>query len=120
MEISEIIDSLEDQARDKESMINEEDPEDIFRGDVLALRAAAELLRKVEENKPLTIEQIREMDGEPVWVVELNGYPPHWALIHWHRKRNIFYLLEPNGAMLCAETFILHSGKVYRRRQEGD
>lgn len=49
MEILEIIDSLEDQARDKESMINEEDPEDIFRADVLALRAAVGLLRKMED-----------------------------------------------------------------------
>ena len=30
-----------------------------------------------EPNKPLTIEQLREMDGEPVWVEEME----HWALI---------------------------------------
>ena len=29
------------------------------------------------QNEPLTIEQLREMDGEPVWVEEVK----HWALI---------------------------------------
>lgn len=28
-------------------------------------------------NEPLTLEQLREMDGEPVWVEEVE----HWALI---------------------------------------
>lgn len=28
-------------------------------------------------NEPLTLEQLREMDGQPVWVKEIN----HWALI---------------------------------------
>ena len=28
-------------------------------------------------NEPLTLEQLREMDGEPVWVEEVK----HWALI---------------------------------------
>lgn len=30
-----------------------------------------------EPNEPLTIEELREMDGEPVWVEEVK----HWALI---------------------------------------
>lgn len=30
-----------------------------------------------ESNEPLTIEQLREMDGEPVWVEDVK----HWALI---------------------------------------
>ena len=28
-------------------------------------------------NEPLTLEQLREMDGEPVWVAEID----HWALV---------------------------------------
>ena len=31
----------------------------------------------VSENKPLTLEQLRQMDGEPVWIVEA----PDWG--HW-------------------------------------
>ena len=30
-----------------------------------------------QPNEPLTLEQLREMNGQPVWVEEIN----HWALI---------------------------------------
>ena len=35
-------------------------------------------------NEPLTIEQLREMNGEPVWIVDIKGrkwYPPGWAIV---------------------------------------
>ena len=35
-------------------------------------------------NEPLTIQQLREMDGEPVWFVDIKGrkwYPPGWAIV---------------------------------------
>lgn len=71
-------------------------------------------------NAPLTLEELREMDGEPVWVVELNGYPPHWGLVYWCRKskRNIVYVTTNNGASICAEAFLTAGGKIYRRRPE--
>lgn len=71
-------------------------------------------------NDPLTLEELREMDGEPVWVVELNGYPPHWGLVYWCRKnkRNIVYITINNGASICAETFLAAGGKIYRRKPE--
>lgn len=72
-------------------------------------------------NGPLTLEELREMDGEPVWVVELNGYPPHWALVYWcqKNKRNIVYVTTNNGASVCSETFMAVGGKIYRRKPEG-
>lgn len=71
-------------------------------------------------NDPLTLEELREMDGEPVWVVELNGYPPHWGLVYWCRKskRNIVYVTINNGASICAEAFLTVGGKIYRRKSE--
>lgn len=39
------------------------------------LKQAAELIS--QPNEPLTLEQLREMDGEPVWIVE----HPDWG--HW-------------------------------------
>lgn len=71
-------------------------------------------------NDPLTLEELREMDGEPVWVVELNGYPPHWGLVYWCRKskRNIVYVTINNGASICAEAFLTAGGKIYRRKLE--
>ena len=35
-------------------------------------------------NDPLTIEQLRKMDGEPVWFVDIKGRkwdPPGWAIV---------------------------------------
>lgn len=71
-------------------------------------------------NDPLTLSQLQEMDGEPVWVVELNGYPPHWGLVYWCRKskRNIVYVTINNGASVCAEVFMAAGGKIYRRKPE--
>lgn len=37
----------------------------------------ASMLEKSTPNEPLTLEQLREMDGEPVWVEDVK----HWALI---------------------------------------
>ena len=41
-------------------------------------------------NKPLTEEQLREMDGEPVWIVDIGGrnwYGPGWAIVD--RENNL-------------------------------
>lgn len=41
--------------------------------------------RPAPENKPLTLEQLRQMDGEPVWVVFAGNvdWPPkaHWCFV---------------------------------------
>lgn len=37
----------------------------------------AAMLEESMPNEPLTIEELREMDGDPVWVEEVE----HWALI---------------------------------------
>lgn len=39
-----------------------------------ALEAAKEALRAVEENEPLTLDELRGMDGEPVWNDTLKEY----------------------------------------------
>ena len=88
-----------------------------------ACRIAISALRAQSDtppNDPLTPEELREMDGEPVWVVELNGYPPHWGLVYWCRKnkRNIVYVTINNGASICAETLLAAGGKIYRRKPE--
>lgn len=44
---------------------------------------AEKLCREVKyENLPLTLEQLREMDGEPVWVESfIRGLASHWAIV---------------------------------------
>ncbi len=82
---------------------------------IAALRAQTE----AEANEPLTPEQLREMDGEPVWVEEPDGYKSYsgWALVYvaW-RCQSVIYFVRANGAaMLCAP--LLHSnGKAYRHK----
>jgi len=47
--LTEIISSLEDQARDRDCFVDKNDPGCIFRQDAAALRAAAALLQKMNE-----------------------------------------------------------------------
>ena len=42
----------------------------------------AEILRK-EKNAPLTLEELREMDGEPVWVEIPEGRVAEWCIAKW-------------------------------------
>ena len=48
MPLAEIIRSLEDQADDRDSSVDKDDPDCIFRHDAAALRAAVSLLRRLE------------------------------------------------------------------------
>ena len=54
-----------------------------------------------QPNEPLTLEQLREMNGQPVWVEEIN----HWALIDIEtggRWSGIpFAVGAENGASFC-------------------
>lgn len=59
---------------------------DIVRQDKVALNLLEQVLYDIQHvptltppNEPLTLEQLREMDGQPVWIVE---YPDwgHWEL----------------------------------------
>ena len=57
---------------------------DIVRQDKVALNLLEQVLYDIQhvptltqQNEPLTLEQLREMDGEPVWVEDVK----HWALI---------------------------------------
>ena len=67
-------------------------------------------------NAPLTLEELREMDGEPVWIVSIDGRNnPCWMLV------DVRYELcrEAHGGMTVFENL----GKTwlaYRRRPEID
>ena len=66
-------------------------------------------------NDPLTIEQLREMDGEPVWVTPL-GF---WALVIAKRDERV-KLISNDGEIVYADKEIELVGPVYRRPPEGD
>lgn len=70
-------------------------------------------------NDPLTIEQLREMDGEPVWVEDVK----HWALIDIEKGGQWdgvpFAIWAENGVKFTynVESRNLH---CYRRPPEGE
>lgn len=50
-----------------------------------AIRARQEVeskLKVVESNAPLTLDELRKMDGEPVWVEFQDGSGGCWGLVH--------------------------------------
>lgn len=69
-------------------------------------------------NKPLTLEELRKMDGNPVWVQNLE-YPDksQWRLCHWDRGKYLVlqgisiqgYLLEDYG-----ETWVAYASEPPR------
>ena len=76
-----------------------------------------------QPNEPLTLEQLREMDGEPVWIVE----HPDWG--HWElsadaedyiadRDQDLYGLQHDDPAGQCG----LHvlGWLAYRRPPEGE
>lgn len=52
-------------------------------------------------NEPLTLEELREMDGEPVWVEDVK----HWALIDIEKGGQLdgvpFAIWAKNGVRFC-------------------
>lgn len=66
-------------------------------------------------NEPLTIEQLREMDGEPVWVTP-TGF---WALVISKRGQRV-QLMCSDGETVWADKEIELVGPVYRRPPEGE
>ena len=87
-------------------------------------RAAAEMIEKLAAeneslrnppNSPLTLEELREMEGEPVWITRMDGSGGVWMLVDTE------YALcrEAHGEMAVFE----NCGKTWlacRRRPEGN
>lgn len=66
-----------------------------------------------QPNEPLTLEQLREMDGEPVWVTPL-GF---WALVIAKPGKRV-RLISNDGETVWADKEIELVGPIYRRPLE--
>lgn len=70
-----------------------------------------------EENEPLTLDDLKEMDGQPVWAEEPDGYKSYsrWVLVDtaWKAK-GLVYLHSWPGADTF-QAFTVRGGKIYRR-----
>ena len=80
------------------------------------------LMRCIEEaptltppNEPLTIEQLREMDGEPVWVELYQA----WALIEVKQNGSVMFY---GNSFSCSysRTWQVYRFRPYRRPPEGE
>lgn len=69
-------------------------------------------------NEPLTLEQLREMDGEPVWVEFEDGSGGLWGIVHI----TIFAQIVFANGLHCTigERYYGKSYKAYRRPLEGE
>ena len=73
------------------------------------------MLEESMPNEPLTIEELREMNGEPVWVTPL-GF---WALVIAKHDERV-KLISNDREIVYADKEIELVGPVYRRPPEGD
>ncbi len=67
---------------------------------VEAVRLSLEALREKaerEDPKPLTLEELRQMDGEPVWVHNLEVNKSFWMLAYKDVVRNRLGYLDYSG-----------------------
>lgn len=89
-----------------------------------AIHRAIDLLRTHQDNQPnepLTLEELREMDSQPVWVELGPGYEGRWALVQvWAKSTNIIYLIQANGSVLHLKAEIDNGAKLYRHPPKED
>lgn len=71
------------------------------------------LLAAPPPNDPLTLEELREMDGEPVWITKMDGDGGVWMLVDAEYE----LCREAHGEMAvfenCSKTWL-----AYRRKPE--
>ena len=95
--------------------------EELLAQDAKALWEAADLLRPLcRLDRPLTLDELREMDGEPVWV----AFTPDtdgeclaiWALISVDKENNEIFLLNSIGGSSAYEEVCVDIESIYRRK----
>lgn len=77
------------------------------------------LISPTPPNEPLTIEQLREMDREPVWIVDVGPhkwYGPGWAIVE---RDNCLVRTAKNWSTLFFERYG-ERWLAYRRPPEGE
>lgn len=72
-------------------------------------------------NDPLTLDELREMEGEPVFL-KRPGYCDRWALVKVSTETlNVYFILVDgieDETFISAEIEIKNGCKVYRRKPE--
>ncbi len=78
-----------------------------------------------ESNEPLTLDELREMDGAPVWIVNvsaINQFKGHWDICDWENGERVIFpycMEEPNLDDYDPEEKLGIAGwRAYRRKPE--
>lgn len=91
-------------------------------GMIKALREAEEVTAAQQPNNPLTLDELREMDGEPVWIERRLHQQAGWALVRvwskWSKAKNAICLIYRNGNTEEPGCVLADGGKIYRRKPE--
>lgn len=84
----------------------------------------AALQEKLEAETPLTLDDLRKMDGEPVWIVftpDPDGESlAMWALISVDKENDEIFLLNSIGGSSAYEEAWADIKAIYRRKPEED
>lgn len=77
---------------------------------IRALEKAIEALKGRPAGEPLTLEQLREMDGQPVWVEPLGDedWEPHWDVMKFNR-------ISANSETVRGRMYFLYEGSYGTR-----
>ena len=104
---------------------------DIVRQDKVALNLLEQVLYDIQHvptltppNEPLTLDELREMDGEPVYVVfrpdNSGDKPQFWALVSADKQHDEVYLLDSMGGAGSYDEIWANLEAIYRRPPEGE
>lgn len=75
-------------------------------------------------NEPLTLDELRQMDGQPVYVVfrpdNSGDKPQFWALVSADKQHDEVYLLDSMGGAGSYDEIWANLEAIYRRPPEGE
>ena len=95
MKIEGTIKQLESILDHTRSMAAEADADEIWKEDIAALEFAITALRSMPEaGEPLSLEQLKQMDGKPVWI-EDKEYPENTGWVIWDDSFKQNWLGDP-------------------------
>ena len=87
-----------------------------LQGEISALRQQEHFREVTKKVEPLTLEELRQMDGEPVWVQFLHNKIGYWYLIDCHNSE--FIRFYRSGFFINGE--YSKSFLAYRQKPEED
>lgn len=88
----------------------------------IAIFAMRHLMER-EENEPLTLEELRKMDGEPVWIVSLTDDYTSWGIVRAKEIGESWWLAVAGTSRIIefkvdyGETWLAYRSKQERKQQ---